>query len=730
MADAKISELTALVTQATNDLYETSANGTGSFKETRAQQTDYMQDTLDFIHTTGSVSLGDIPVYGADGKNAKSSGTNISVSLDATGFKSVAVTQDPTSALQLTTKQYVDARAPLTTKGDLYTYSTTPSRLSIGANSTILMADSTQTTGNKWTTATYPATTTANTILYSSATNTISEITTANNGVLATSASGVPSVNTNFKLGTSNTVIGSSSGSSALFSQTATQNVVIGTDAGAGISGTGQGNHTIIGYQSGQNLTDVSGQVNVTAIGNSAARNAQGFNITAIGSGAAEGQGGGLATGEQNVAIGANTMGLYESGSFNTAIGDTCCQSISTGSRNVAIGAVSAPALTSGSGNVLIGYGAPPTLVSGDDNILIGTDIDVDSSSATNRIGIGTSVLVNANNKMVLGNTSITSIKMANTVYPATTTINQILYSSSSNTITGLTTANNGVLVTSAGGVPSISLTLPSAVQGNITAVGTIASGTWNGTNIDLSHGGTNASLTASNGGIFYSTATAGAILAGTATAGQMLRSGSSSAPSWSTATWPSTTTANRILYSSATNTVSEITSANSAVLVTNSSGVPAFSGTMTNGQLIIGSTGATPTAATITAGSGISITNGAGSISIAVTGGGMPTVEVTGTSVSMSVNTRYVLNNASLVTATLPTTFSVGDVIEVIGKGAGGWKVAQNSGQIIHSTFGDTTTGTGGSLSSTNRYDRSVITGITANTDLSVQTMGTLTNV
>lgn len=52
---------------------------------------------------------------------------------------------------------------------------------------------------------------------------------------------------------------------------------------------------------------------------------------------------------------------------------------------------------------------------------------------------------------------------------------------------------------------------------------------------ITLAHGGTNANLTASNGGIFYSTATAAAILSGTATAGLALLSGSSTTPTWST---------------------------------------------------------------------------------------------------------------------------------------------------------------------------------------------------
>lgn len=75
---------------------------------------------------------------------------------------------------------------------------------------------------------------------------------------------------------------------------------------------------------------------------------------------------------------------------------------------------------------------------------------------------------------------------------------------------------------------------------------------------LPLANGGTNANLTASNGGIFYSTGTAGAILAGTSTAGQVLRSGSSSAPSWSTATYPATaTTAGHVLRSDGTNFVS-----------------------------------------------------------------------------------------------------------------------------------------------------------------------------
>ena len=94
---------------------------------------------------------------------------------------------------------------------------------------------------------------------------------------------------------------------------------------------------------------------------------------------------------------------------------------------------------------------------------------------------------------------------------------------------------------------------------------------------LPLANGGTAANLTASNGGIFYSTSSAGAILAGTATARQMLQSGASTTPAWSATTWPATTTINRILYSSSTSVIGEITTANGGLLNANASGVPAM---------------------------------------------------------------------------------------------------------------------------------------------------------
>lgn len=95
----------------------------------------------------------------------------------------------------------------------------------------------------------------------------------------------------------------------------------------------------------------------------------------------------------------------------------------------------------------------------------------------------------------------------------------------------------------------------------------------------------------------------------------------------------------------------------------------------------------------------------------------GTPTVEVTSSPFQMAPNTRYIANMATPCTLILPTSAPQGSSILIDGKGAGGWKVAQNAGQAIH-TYSDTTTGAGGSLSSSSRYDNVVLVCITADTD------------
>lgn len=136
-----------------------------------------------------------------------------------------------------------------------------------------------------------------------------------------------------------------------------------------------------------------------------------------------------------------------------------------------------------------------------------------------------------------------------------------------------------------------------------------------------------------------YSTATYPATATGT---GTILRADGTN---WAatTATYPATTTASQILYSSATNVVSGLATANNGVLTTGTGGAPVITSLGTNGQVIIGSSSGAPAASTLTAGSNITITNAANSITIASTGGTSsgtlltPTATTSGSSVTFS---------------------------------------------------------------------------------------------
>ena len=165
----------------------------------------------------------------------------------------------------------------------------------------------------------------------------------------------------------------------------------------------------------------------------------------------------------------------------------------------------------------------------------------------------------------------------------------------------GGTGVNNGSNTLTLGGSLTTSGAFGSTfTMTNTTAVTFPTSGTLATTSqlptlpLSLANGGTNAALTASNGGIFYSSGSAGAILAGTATANQVLLSGSSTTPAWSTATYPATTTVNQLLYSSSANTIAGVTTGNSGTLITSSGGVPSISSTLPSAvQSNITSTGA-----------------------------------------------------------------------------------------------------------------------------------------
>jgi hypothetical protein len=99
----------------------------------------------------------------------------------------------------------------------------------------------------------------------------------------------------------------------------------------------------------------------------------------------------------------------------------------------------------------------------------------------------------------------------------------------------------------------------------------------------------------------------------------------------------------------------------------------------------------------------------------------GLATFVTTGTTQQMLSGRAYISSNAALSTFTLPLTANVGDSIEIIGQGAGFWTIHQNAGQNIVFNAATTTTGTGGSITSTQAGNTIDLTCTVANTTWTV---------
>jgi hypothetical protein len=182
-----------------------------------------------------------------------------------------------------------------------------------------------------------------------------------------------------------------------------------------------------------------------------------------------------------------------------------------------------------------------------------------------------------ANNLSDISNASTARINLGlSNIAIQNVTSNSILIGGGSNSIVSQALTNGQLLIGYTGAAPVATIPTNGTNISWTTGAGSLTANISG--QIALSNGGTNANLIASNGGIFYSTTNSGAILSGTSTANQILLSGSSAAPTWSTATYPATTTINQLLYSSANNTLAGLATANNGILITGSSGVPSIS--------------------------------------------------------------------------------------------------------------------------------------------------------
>ena len=170
----------------------------------------------------------------------------------------------------------------------------------------------------------------------------------------------------------------------------------------------------------------VSGTINNITIGMGGSNSVD--NTTAIGNGALTSN----VSGSFNTATGFNAMGNNTSGSINTANGEFALYSNVGGNSNTAIGNGALYSNISGSSNSATARGALSNNTTGEDNTAngnwslysnitgnqntaLGNSSDVESGNLNNATALGFGAIVNASNKIQLGNISVTSVNTSGT---------------------------------------------------------------------------------------------------------------------------------------------------------------------------------------------------------------------------------------------------------------------------------------------------------------------------
>jgi len=250
------------------------------------------------------------------------------------------------------------------------------------------------------------------------------------------------------------------------------QNTAVGYTA-LGSNTTGEGN-TAIGFQ-GQ-MSGTTGSSN-TSLGFAALiDNTTSSGNTAIGYQALQKN-----TGDNNIAIGTNTMYLAQNSTRNIVVGSNALETSANGAaNNIIMGVNSMRVATSAAENVTIGNEAGSTFTNENRNTLLGASTDI-TSGITNSTAIGYGAVVNASNKIQLGDANVTAVNTSGTITAAG--FNGPLTGNASTS----TLANNISATTNT--------TLTSLA--NLATVGTITSGTWSATEIAIAKGGTGATTAA-----------------------------------------------------------------------------------------------------------------------------------------------------------------------------------------------------------------------------------------
>ncbi len=114
-------------------------------------------------------------------------------------------------------------------------------------------------------------------------------------------------------------------------------------------------------------------------------------------------------TGYRNTAVGILALKNNTTGFKNVAIGEYALYNNITGQRNTALGESAGYQIT-GSDNTCIGAYTQLDAVPGDKLTLLGVSASANVANLTNATALGYNATVNASNKVMIGNTSVTSI--------------------------------------------------------------------------------------------------------------------------------------------------------------------------------------------------------------------------------------------------------------------------------------------------------------------------------
>ena len=115
-------------------------------------------------------------------------------------------------------------------------------------------------------------------------------------------------------------------------------------------------------------------------------------------------------SGSSNSAVGVNSLASNTTGANNVAYGNECLKGNGIGSSNTSVGYNSMFLNTTGSFNTAVGFNAMVSNKTGTNNTIIGSLANTGDSLYTNSCAIGYNTVVDASNKVRVGNASVSSI--------------------------------------------------------------------------------------------------------------------------------------------------------------------------------------------------------------------------------------------------------------------------------------------------------------------------------